>query len=51
MSDPEQTSEQRQAAADAEYEKYYPSTPQPQMPDEAFAAYATYYPNITKETR
>ncbi len=48
---PDQTPEQRQAADDAEYEKFYPSTPLPRMSDEDFDVYASYYPNIRQETR
>ena len=47
---PDPTPDQRQAAEDAEYEKFYPSTPLPRMSDEDFDAYRTYYPNI-QETR
>ncbi len=51
MSDPEQTPEQRQAAEDAEYERYYPSAQRPRISDEDFDVYATYYPRSIKETR
>lgn len=48
MTEPEQTPEQQQATADAEYEQFYPSTP-PRLSDEDERIYATYYPN-TGET-
>ncbi len=50
MSDPDQTPEQRQAAEDAEYEKYYPSTPVQLISDDDFDTYRAYYPDRS-ETR